>query len=151
MAAPMYVVGNNFPALIWLKKGQDILGMQAMRLPTVWGAFPTSFWRSRSFYYSCLLFASSYSFYVFLFKTGAIKEKVHHITHQWSATHPKQCRAYITHWLFSKYLVKTNTQKKKSNPVGWIPHRKQDHCLPVYMAWVKMFHSLFIVLMMTHR
>lgn len=45
-------------------------------------------------------------------KTGAIKEEVPHTTHQWSATRHMQCSAHITHRLFSKYRLKTNTRKE---------------------------------------
>lgn len=45
-------------------------------------------------------------------ETGAIKQEVPHTTHQWSATCHTQCSAHITHRLFSKYWLKTNTQKE---------------------------------------
>lgn len=66
-----------------------------------------------------LLFIISFIIFILCFsaKTGAIKQKVPHTTHQWSATSPMQCSAHITHRLFSKYWLKTKTQKEIKPPL----------------------------------
>lgn len=79
-----------------LNKRRDIWARQPM-----WGSLNTRILVLFLFIIFFILFILWFSA-----KTGAIKEKVPYTTHH------TQCSAHITHRLFSKYWLKTNTQKE---------------------------------------
>lgn len=113
MAAPMYVVGRDLRVLIPHDRKRGRASGAGSPRDCLQGAGHPSFPILKVGVLALLSYYLLHHIHFMFFCLKQVQSRRKCITsHQWSATHHTQCRAYITHRLFSKYLVKTNTQKE---------------------------------------